>query len=155
MIFYHFTTRDALPSIMAEGLNRGEAPISDTRVAQAVNLTTSPDPEGHGLDKGGRVVGEAESAKLAAHGFRVPVGTIYADKLEARIKIKLPRSDRRLTEWRTWSRKHCEPGYADRLERAAGANRKPKTWWLYQGTIPPEAFVEVTILKPAPEDGPL
>lgn len=61
MIFYHFTSRKSVPSILAEGLNRGEAPLSDTRVVQAVNLTTDPAPNGHGLDGGGRVVTAAEA----------------------------------------------------------------------------------------------
>ena len=148
MIFYHFTTLGALDSIRREGLNQGEAPLSDTRVAKAVNLTTDPSPHGHGLDRGGHVVTEEEAAKFAAKGFNIPAGTVYADKREVRITLKLPSSDRALKQWRPWSRKHCEPGYAERLERAAGQKNKAKTWWLYFGTIPPEAFVEVKVLKP-------
>lgn len=36
MIFYHYTTRDALEKIFAEGLTLGKAPLSATRVARAV-----------------------------------------------------------------------------------------------------------------------
>lgn len=148
MIFYHFTTFDALDSIKCEGLNRGEAPLSDTRVEKAVNLTTDSSPYGHGLDMGGHVVTEEEAAHFASKGFLIPAGTVYADKREVRITVKLPRSDRALKQWRPWSRSKCEPGYAERLERAAGPKNKAKSWWLYLGTVPPEAFVEVKVLKP-------
>ena len=153
MIFYHYTTRDALEKIFAEGLTLGEAPISATRVARAVNLTTDPDPSGHGLDGAGDVVTEEWSAKLAAHGIRVPPGTVLANKREARIKIKLPSSDPKLRQWRTWSRKHCEPGFADALEQTGGATkRKARTWWLYFGIIPSSKFDGVEIFVPEASD---
>jgi len=147
MILYHFTTLSALESIRREGLNRGEAPISESRAEKAVNLTTDRDPSGHGLDHGGHVVSEEEAATFAAKGFKIPAGTVYANKREARITIKLPSNDPKLKRWRSWSRKHCEPGYAERLEEAAGqGGRKAKTWWLYFGTVPTEAFLEIDLL---------
>lgn len=88
MIFYHYTTRSAIRSILEQGLTQGEAPLSHTRVARAINLTTDPDPSGHGLDMGGRIVTAEESALLASKGFIVPPGTVYANKREARIRIK-------------------------------------------------------------------
>ncbi len=148
MLFYHFTSHEALESIMAGGLDRGEAPMSDHRVAKAVNLTTDKDPDGHGLDFGGHVVDEAEAASYAAKGFNLPAGTVFVEKRAVRITVKLPSSDPNLKSWRSWSRKHCEHGYAERLERAAGGNgRKAKTWWLYFGTIPSSVFVAVDVLK--------
>lgn len=150
MIFYHFTGHHALPGILAEGLNRGEAPISDTRVATAVNLTTDRDPSGHGLDGGGEVITAEQSAYYRLQfGWDIPAGSVVANKRAVRITIKLPSTDRNLRQWRSWSRKNCEPGYADRLEAAAGhGGRKAKTWWLYFGVIPPSAFVAVDILEP-------
>ncbi len=148
MIFYHYTSHEALESIMEQGLNRGEAPLSDRRVVNAVNLTTDPDPTGHGLDNAGHVVTEAEAATLATAGILVPAGTVFIEKRAIRIKVKLGSGDTKLKQWRPWSRKHCEPGYADKLERAAGAGRKPRTWWLYFGTIPATEFLAVDILKP-------
>ena len=145
MILYHFTTLTAVPSILTEGLTRGEAPLSDTRIVKAVNLTTDSEPGGHGLDGGGRVVTVEESAIYAARlGWDIPAGTVFADKTEVRMTIKLPSSDRALKPWLSWARKKCEPGYADRLIAAAGGgNRKAKTWWLYFGRISPDCITEV------------
>lgn len=150
MIFYHYTTRGALDQILAEGLTRGEAPYNERRAARAVNLTTDPNPDGHGLDAGGSIITEERSRLLATHGILVPAGTRLANKKETRITIKVPSSDKNLKKWSSWSRKHCDPGYAERLERSAGATpKKAKTWWLYFGVIPPEWFVGVDILVPA------
>jgi hypothetical protein len=149
MIFYHYTTREALDAIRAEGLIYGEAPFNDRRVAQAVNLTTDPEPTGHGLDLGGYIVTEEHSLQLSRSGLNVPAGTRFVNKKEARISLSLPLSDTRLKSWRTWSRKNCDPGYPARLEAAAGAMpQKAKTWWLYFGIIPPDRFLSIDILVP-------
>jgi hypothetical protein len=150
VILYHFTSHDALESIRQEGIDRGEAPMSDQRVTCAVNLTTDPSPTGHGLDNAGHVVTAAESADYAARfGWDIAAGTVFVNKRAVRIKIRMPSSDRALKAWRTWSRKHCEPGYAERLEAAAGPDGKAKTWWLYFGTVPPSAFMSIDILEHA------
>ncbi|WP_380784850.1 hypothetical protein [Sphingomonas sp. R86521] len=147
MILYHFTSREAVESIMAERLNRGEAPINDHRVEKAVNLTTDKSPKGHGLDLGGHVVIEEESKAYSANRFDIPAGTVFVEKRAVRITLKLPSSNPRLTTWRSWSRKHCKDGYAERLEKAAETCRsKAKTWWLYFGTIPPSAFLNIEFL---------
>lgn len=149
MIFYHYTTKDALASIQREGLTRGEAPYNDTQVANAINLTTDKDPGGHGLDAGGQMVTEEQSSLWRTKGIYVPAGTVFANKREARITLKLPSSDPKLKRWRSWSRKNCDPGYPERLEKAGGASaKKAKTWWLYFGVIPPESFLEIDILVP-------
>ncbi len=149
MIFYHYTSRAALESIQREGLTRGEAPYSATRWATAVNLTTDSEPSGHGLDLGGYIVTEEHSRAMARNGINVPAGTVFVNKREARIKLKLPSSDSKLKRWKSWSRKNCDPGYAEGLEQSAGATpKKAKTWWLYFGVIPPEAFLEIDILVP-------
>lgn len=115
-----------------------------------MNLTTDPRSEGHGLDHGGHVVTRQESAILASRGFTVPAGTVHVDKRAVRITIKLPSADPALKAWWRWSRSHCEPGYAERLEKAAGCGgRKAKTWYLYFGIIPPAAFTAIDVLKPA------
>lgn len=150
MLLYHFTSHENLPGIMAEGLSRGEAPLSDTQVAKAVNLTTDPYPTGHGLDSGGGIVTAAESALyFRKFGWLIPEGTIIADKTEVRITVKLPSSDLKLKRWQSWARKHCEPGYADRLAAVANGGAKARTWWLYFGIVAPAAFVSVDVLKPA------
>ena len=145
MLLYHFTSRANLPSILEHGLNQGEVPLSETRVMNAVNLTTDREPSGHGLDHGGKVVTEEESALFATkHGWNIPAGTVFTNKLEARITVKVHSSDRNLKRWQPWARKHCEPGFADQLAAAAGqGGRKARTWWLYFGTIPPANFLAV------------
>jgi hypothetical protein len=133
---------------LAEGLNRGEAPLSDTRVLQAVNLTTDPRPEGHGLDGGGHVLTQEESATYSRQfGWQIPAGTVFADKTEVRLTVKVRSTDPRLKRWLPWSRKNCEPGYPERLAAAAGGIEKAKTWWLFFGTIPPSAIAKVDQLK--------
>ena len=151
MIFYHFTSRENLPLILEQGLTRGEAPLSDTRVVSAVNLTTDRKPAGHGLDKGGHIVTAHEAAMYRAKGMHVPEGTVFADKLEVRLTVKISMDDRHLKKWLPWAHKHCEAGYPERLANAAGGMAKGKTWWLYFGVIPPGAIIMVDHLKPPPE----
>lgn len=150
MLLYHFTAQSCLPGIMAEGLTRGEAPLSDSEWLNAVNLTTDPEPSGHGLDRGGHVWTAEECAKLyLASGTRIEPGTVNANKRAVRITVKLPSSDRNLKDWLPWARKRLSPGYLNRLIGAAGGGmRKARTWKLYFGVIPPSAFVVVDVLEP-------
>lgn len=138
--------------IMTEGLSRGEAPLSDTRVMQAVNFTTDPLPSGHGLDAGGRIITAKESALyFREYGWVIPVGTVFADKTEVRLTVKLSSTDLKLKRWLSWARRKCEPGYPERLAAAAGGIAKAKTWWLYFGVVPASAIVAVDELKCAPK----
>lgn len=148
MFLYHYTSHENLASILAEGINRGEAPVSDTQVVKAVNLTTDTEPAGHGLDGGGEVITAEQSAMyFREYGWIIPAGTVVADKLEVRLKVRIPSSDKRLKRWNAWAAKHCVPGYAARLAAAAGGSEKAATWWLYFGAVPPSAIVEVVSLK--------
>lgn len=153
MILYHFTAHICLEDIMREGLSRGEVPLSDHQTLQAVNLTTSREPWGHGLDDGGNVITEAEiESWYQVSGQRIPTGTIIANKRAVRIAVKIPSSDRALKQWLPWARKNIDPTYLKRLHAAAGRDPKFKTWWLYWGTIPPSAFVAVDVLEPDSEE---
>ena len=49
MRFYHYTRREYLPSILKHGLDSGEFCVSLQHHVNAVWLTTSPSPQGHGL----------------------------------------------------------------------------------------------------------
>lgn len=90
------------------------------------------------------VTAEESAFYAAKHGWDIPAGTVFANKLEVRITVKLPSSDRNLKRWQPWARKHCAPGYADQLAAAAGqGGRKARTWWLYFGVIPSTSFIAV------------
>lgn len=54
MILYHYTYREALSSILKQGLNRGEVPLSQHAAdcLNAVWFTTDGTPNGHGLTDG-------------------------------------------------------------------------------------------------------
>ena len=149
MILYHYTTHRYLAAIMEQGLTRGEVPISDKEWLNGVNLTTSPEPSGHGLQDGWEVITEAVAAKYAAKGINVRVGTAFPDKREVRIKVKIPSSDRNLQQWLPWARKHVPHDYIERLINSSHANpRAARSWFIYWGVVPPSAFLAVDHLKP-------
>lgn len=49
MILYHFTALELLDKIKAEGLSKGEVPITARRTTNAVWFTTDSNSDGHGL----------------------------------------------------------------------------------------------------------
>ena len=148
MIFHHFTTRDAVASILRIGIVRGAAPLSATRVARAVNLTTDSRLSLHGLDLGGHAADVSASPLYASQGLVAPSRGVFADKLEARVTVRLPRSDTRLKRWYPWARTHCDPGYMRILEAAPSPGGRAGRWWLYFGVVPPEAIIDVTDMPP-------
>lgn len=145
MILYHYTAEACLEPILATGLSLGEAPLSNFKVVNAVNLTSDRSPFGHGLDMGGKPMTEGHvDAYYRMFGTRFPVGTLFPNKRQLRLNVSVPSSDRNLKRWRSWSRKHCEPGYPEHLESVAGQQgRKAKSWWLYFGVIPPSQIVAI------------
>lgn len=139
MRFYHFTAEENLRGIAAEGLRFGDVPTSPTDGVQAVWLTTSPDSAGHGLPRVSRVMTEAERAMQQARlGVPVPAGLFWPDKQRFRFSIDLE-PDLALAQWSEWAVLRGIPrSWRKTLERAGG--RQAKTWWLYFGTIAPEAL---------------
>lgn len=115
MLFYHFTCLQHLALIAGQGLSKGDVPTSRTEGVNAVWLTASPFPDGHGLDGG------------------------IADKRRVRLSVDLPSDDPALRRWRDWAGKNgvAQEWYRT-LDRAAGGGSK--TWWLYFGVIPPNAL---------------
>jgi hypothetical protein len=129
MILYHFTLRERLPSIIAEGLNRGEVPLSPTLVDTAVNLTSAGDPLGTGIDRN-------EPIKFPS-GLVLPT----LPKITARIAVRIPSTDHRLKRWSSYARKRLDPAWRDALERG----NRPETWWLYFGTVRADQFTEIAL----------
>jgi hypothetical protein len=142
MILYHFTCRQYLPSILEHGLYRGEVPLSATEVLNAVNLTTASTPHGHGLSTESRLLTDEERRHFEqADGVPVPAGARFEEKTAVRIKVKIASADRALVRWSTFARKRMAPEWRAALEDG----RRPDTWWLYFGTIPPEEFMAVDL----------
>lgn len=65
MLFYHFTQKRNVDSILSLGLNVGLTPYRDITDFKAVSLTSVSDPTGHGLISG-ELVFENEPEYLAA-----------------------------------------------------------------------------------------
>ena len=142
LLLYHFTARDNLEAIQAEGLTRGDVPITQTEGLQAVWLTTNKDSDGHGLSDD-RPLTEEEIAALKriSPKTKIPEGARMKNKRAVRITVKIPRNDRKLEHWPKWGKKHLDHTWFDTLNRTGGG--KYKTWFLYFGVIPPDWFTEV------------
>jgi hypothetical protein len=153
MKLYHFTHEDALPSILEEGLNRGEVPLTPTKVENAVWLTTDPSPGGHGVfAHGGIIVTREIALMLASQGLTARVGDTlpYADKQKIRIKVEFQTSRTRgLMKWIDFAKKRkIESDWLRSLYKGAGDHPKPHTWWLWFGTLSPELFQAIEVRSP-------
>jgi hypothetical protein len=153
MKLYHFTCEDLLPSILIEGLNKGDVPFSPTMGANAVWFTTDPNAEGHGVfSGGGLLVTPAMIESLGTAGAELAVGeTIhFLDKQKIRIRVEFQTSKTPgLFRWLDVAKKEkIDRNWLKRLHDAAGANAKPHTWWLWRATLPPEFFQAVEVRTP-------
>lgn len=145
MLLYHFTSRHCLRHILAGGLSCGRVPVSRTASTNAVWLTSDPGPNGHGLEAGGPVMTEAHRQQAYEWtGTRPPPGARHAKEASVRITVDIDRADRDLHDWLPWARRHLPPDWFAELHPIASPNlRKAKTWRLYFGLIPTDAFVAV------------
>jgi len=146
MILYHFTCVEYLESIRREGLNRGDVPTrfkGPLFETTAVWFTTDPKPEGHGLYEAKILTDEDRRSYLEVFGDLPAEGSRYFNKKAVRITVIIPSNDRRLVRWLTWGHKHCEPGLYDALSKG----NRHKTWWLYFGTVAPDQFCAIDVLK--------
>lgn len=124
MKLYHFTYEDALPAILAEGLRRGDIPITPTdKSLNAPWLTTDNRPQGHGLDVERRYT--------------------VVDKSAIRIRVDHAKLDsERLIRW-------CD--FADDVEierdwrRILERGNKPNSWLIYFGIVRPSAFAQIDV----------
>ena len=143
MILYHFTAAEYLPAIRAEGLSKGEVPLTPTEYMNAVWLTTDRDPSGHGLcDE--RELSTKEKAFL---GVPLDHPAKFPNKRAIRLTVKVKSADRRLVAWRPWAHKRLHPDWLATLERTGG--NKGRGWFLYWGVLPPSTIVSIEDLRAA------
>ena len=138
MILNHFTCTEHLPSILADGLNRGDVPTSRSTGENGVWFTTNETPQGHGLRDG--VERQATPKELAAMGLPADAPVFWPNKHAVKIKVMIPSRDRLLVPWWKWGRKHCEPAFFDTLNKIGP---EYKTWFIYFGTVSPDQFLSV------------
>ena len=148
MKLYHYTHEDALPSILAEGLTKGDVPLSPKQGTNAVWFTTSISPDGHGILKGGSFVVDEKEALI----YGVPAGTVvhYADKQKIRIQVGFQTSKTPgLYKWLDFAKAaKIDRSWLKTLHKVAGDDPKPNTWWLWFAPMPPEYFQAVEVRSP-------
>jgi hypothetical protein len=100
-MFYHYTSERGLHGIRQFGLiKRGDSPFCSQQIF--VSLTTSSDPEGHGLLDGRTVLrGDANFAKLAQQTDQLPgIDRILTGNMrEFRLSIDIDKNDPALFHW--------------------------------------------------------
>ncbi len=151
MLLHHFTARDQLRRIRNEGLTRGAVHLSATHQVNAVWLTTDAG-SGHGLESGGAFMSDDDRREaLEWTGAMPPPGARFPKLAQVRISVELDPSDRNLHEWLPWARRHIQQYWLAQLHPVASINlKKAKRWRIYNGVIPPDAFVEMVELEAAP-----
>jgi hypothetical protein len=144
MKLYHFTAREHLPAIQAQGLSIGAVKIGigTAQILNAVWLTSDPNPDGHGLSDGGPIPQEEREAYRKVIG--IEPDEVLPNTRAARITVRILLTDRKLKRWSTWSNRKVEPHWRDALNKTGGG--KDATWFLYFGVIPPERFDAIDLM---------
>jgi len=157
VLLYHFTSRDNLRTIRMAGLTRGTVHLSPHEQLNAVWLTASAACTSHGLEAGGAFMSDAERREaLEWTGALPPPGARFPKNAEICITVELEPNDRNLHDWLPWARRHLSPDWLAHLHPIASGNlKKAKSWRLYFGIIPPDQFVHIEELEPAPQVVPL
>jgi hypothetical protein len=136
---YHFTCIEHLPNILAEGLTKGEVPVSKNEVRNAVNLTADKDAEGQAWSDARELTPE----ERRIHGIPDGEPARYPDKKAVRLTIRIPRNDRKLIKWVKWAKKRLDSEFYQQLDRDGG--QRSNRWFLYWGTIPPVWIVDIAL----------
>jgi hypothetical protein len=118
---YHFTSHLWWRFIKDEGINRGECPLSETKVLNFPNFTSDPSPENQGW---------ANRPKLAV-----------------RIEVSIPPNDGKLIPWLEFAKRYNVARKTIEALESSGGWGTDKNWWIYRGTVPPEWIVDVEILE--------
>lgn len=150
MQLYHFTCKEYLPSIMETGLNRGSVEVTVEQVINGVWLTTSAKPKGIGTMNGG-IMPDNQKADAVRLGMirldQINDEIRFPDKTAVRITVDVPGSDPALVRWWRWSKSNTDPILRDNLIKSDGHGFKK--WYVYFGTLAPEAFIAVDDLTAA------
>jgi hypothetical protein len=123
---YHFTCHLWWRFIQAEGITRGECPVTATRVLQHPNLTTDPEPH--------------------THGWALP------DKRSVRLTVEIPRKQWRgeLLRWVELTKQHGMDGRTFRgYVESGGGIERARCWWIFTGEIPPDWITNADVLADA------
>ena len=114
---YHFTRRDYLASILENGLDKGDVPLSADTGVNGISLTEIPDP---GAQRWNSFITEKLKYRLTVE--------LQPDPLLMRWKY-VPE---RLRMEKTWWRRLNDMGRGE-----------PYKWWVYFASIPPEKIMEI------------
>jgi len=158
MLLHHFTSRDSLQSIRRSGLSRGSVPSAPGRDLKAVWLTADSGLSGHGLESGGAVMTDQQRWQAKDwSGAEPPAGSRFPKEASVRITVDVEEDDPNLHGWLEWARQELPPQILSILH-PPGTHRlhQARSWYLYFGTILPEAFVgveETANLRSAPAIG--
>ena len=139
---YHFTAREYLDAIMAEGLTKGEVPMDPNVIFGAVWLTSSRAPSGHGLGRG-KVLTVAEKRVMG-----VPDHANARMPNKEAIRIEVDTEGLTVVPWMPWARRYLDPSWMGTLHRAAAENgpKRHKTWFMVAHPIPVASFRAVVDL---------
>src|SRR5262245_26233803 len=114
-MLYHFTCLLNLPSILRDGISKGEVPVGHYDIRQAPNLTTNPNGE-------------------AVHYL-----SAVTDKTKVRLTVSIPAGDNSLESWSpVCAREKTAPAYRRKLQQ--GARGQTKFYYVYWGVVPPDWF---------------
>lgn len=122
MKLYHFTSLAHLNGIHRHGLTVGDAPACLERQTGRIDvwLTTSSEPDGHGLE------GASVDKKAVRLTVEVPIGPP-------------------LWQWDDWADTRITAFTRQRLEDAGGG--AARSWYIFFGWIKPEAITEAVLMR--------
>lgn len=148
MILFHFTAVEHLPAILTEGLSKGDIPVEPGEPGyRGVWFTTDREPSLHGLSGGEMLtLPEAERRLIERNtGRPAPFKVRTLDKRAVRIQVATPLKHKKLFAWLQWSAKRTNLDLREALILAGGGKQKARTWYVYNGVIPPNEFREICI----------
>lgn len=128
MRLYHYTAGEYLRGIAKHGLTVGDVMLDATSTAGLIGVwfTTSPSPNGHGVD------------------------TSALDKQRFRLTVEVPADDERLVKWVDWAPDHVTPQAIAILKssaaKASGVD-VADTWHVYFGWIKPEWIIDAVDIE--------